>query len=181
MNDLAVLYNFHQSPNDETFTELFNTFTRQLISFFRGHRCKSDEAEDLAQEVMLKVCLKASQLRDCKAFRKWLFRIAKNALCEHHRKQKRRIETVTLEGINQKRITTGHRAAGSRAFEFLHWMAFLDARESEIMKLRFLEHWEYHEIAATKAIPIGTVQWIVLKAQKKLASHLTTRRAGKAA
>ena len=42
------------------------------------------------------------------------------------------------------------------------------------MKLRFIEQWEYHEIAAAHAIPIGTVQWRVFNAKKKLAPYLTT-------
>jgi DNA-directed RNA polymerase specialized sigma24 family protein len=41
------------------------------------------------------------------------------------------------------------------------------------MTLRFVEQWEYHEIAAAKAMPIGTVQWIVFNAKKKLAPRLT--------
>jgi DNA-directed RNA polymerase specialized sigma24 family protein len=41
-------------------------------------------------------------------------------------------------------------------------MAFLDSRQREVMTLRFIEQWEYHEIAAAQAIPIGTVQWRVL-------------------
>jgi DNA-directed RNA polymerase specialized sigma24 family protein len=56
----------------------------------------------------------------------------------------------------------------------MHWMAFLDSRESEVMQLRFIEQWEYHEIAAAQAIPVGTVQWRVFNAKKKLAPHLKT-------
>ena len=62
--------------------------------------------------------------------------------------------------------------AGSQAFEFHRWMAFLESREREALTLRFVEEWEYHEIAAAKAIPIGTVQWRVFNAKKKLAAHL---------
>jgi DNA-directed RNA polymerase specialized sigma24 family protein len=47
--------------------------------------------------------------------------------------------------------------AGTPAFEFLRWVAFLDSHEREAIKLRFIEQWEYHEIAA-HSIPIGTVQ-----------------------
>jgi Sigma-70, region 4 len=54
-------------------------------------------------------------------------------------------------------------------------MAFLDTREREVMKMRFVEHWEYHEIAASQSIPIGTVQWRVFNAKKKLAPHLAAR------
>ena len=56
--------------------------------------------------------------------------------------------------------------------EFTDWMKFLDAKEGETMILRFVEGWEYHEIAAAQAIPIGTVQWRVFNSKKKLAAHL---------
>ena len=54
-------------------------------------------------------------------------------------------------------------------------MKFLDPQEREAMTLRFVEDWEYHEIAAAKAIPIGTVQWRVFNSKKKLAVHLRPR------
>jgi hypothetical protein len=54
-------------------------------------------------------------------------------------------------------------------------LVFLDSREREVMKLRFIEQWEYHEIAAAQAIPIGTVQWRVFNAKKNLAPNLKTR------
>ena len=50
--------------------------------------------------------------------------------------------------------------------------------EREALTLRFIEEWEYHEIAAAKAIPIGTVQWRVFNAKKKLAPHLRRRENG---
>ena len=58
------------------------------------------------------------------------------------------------------------------AFEFHHWMTLLESNEREALTLRYVEGWEYHEIAAAKAIPIGTVQWRVFNAQKKLATRL---------
>jgi hypothetical protein len=51
-------------------------------------------------------------------------------------------------------------------------MAYLESREREALTLRFVEQWEYHEIAAAKNIPIGTVQWRVFNAKKKLAPYL---------
>jgi DNA-directed RNA polymerase specialized sigma24 family protein len=54
-------------------------------------------------------------------------------------------------------------------------MSFLDSREQEALTLRFIEEWEYHEIATAKAIPIGTIQWRVFNAKKKLVPHLRRR------
>ena len=122
---------------------------------------------------MLTVYRKAGQIRDRALFRAWLFRIAHNALCRHYGKQTREVETVYVEdSIDRMPDTSAD--AGLPAFEFIHWMGFLNPREREVMTLRFVEQWEYHEIAAARDMPIGTVQWIVFNAKKKLAPRLAT-------
>jgi DNA-directed RNA polymerase specialized sigma24 family protein len=51
-------------------------------------------------------------------------------------------------------------------------MTLLESNKREALTLRYVEGWEYHEIAAAKAIPIGTVQWRVFNARKRLATRL---------
>src|SRR6266851_3662563 len=169
--EAAATETFLEAPNEESFTELFLTLTPQLVSFFRSRGCARDLSEDLSQEVMLKVYRKASQLRDRTRFRAWLFTIGRHALYRHQGKQSHEAATVDLESV----IDTRTKPAGPPAFEFHHWMTFLELREREALTLRFVEEWEYHEIAAAKAIPIGTVQWRVFNAKKKLATHLKAR------
>ena len=175
LHEGAVTERFLEVPNDHSFTNLFNIFTPQLIAFFRARSCQLALAEDLAQEVMLIVYSKAAQIRDRTLFRAWLFKVARNTLCRHYGKLTREVETLELAGVPDRLVAASPKPAGTPAFEFLHWMAFLDSREREVMTLRFIEQWEYHEIAAAKAIPIGTVQWRVFNATKKLAPYLKTR------
>jgi RNA polymerase sigma-70 factor (ECF subfamily) len=170
----AVTEMFLEAPNEASFADLFKIFTPQLVSFFKTRGCELVLAEDLAQEVMLAVYRKAGQVRERALFRAWLFKIARNALCRHYGKQTREVETVDLAEVTERLVATSYKAAATPAFEFLHWMTFLDSREGEVMRLRFIEQWEYHEIAAAQAIPIGTVQWRVFNAKKKLAPYLTT-------
>ena len=166
--EAAAMETFLESPNEESFTELFLTLTPQLVSFFRSHGCAMDLSEDLSQEVMLTVYRKAVQLRDRTRFRAWLFTIARHALYRHHGKHSLEVVTIDLQDF----IDTRAKPVGSSAFEFHHWIKFLESNEREALTLRFVEEWEYHEIAAAKAIPIGTVQWRVFNAKKKLATHL---------
>jgi DNA-directed RNA polymerase specialized sigma24 family protein len=84
-------------------------------------------------------------------------------------------DTIDLADESDRSVAPSHKPATTPAFELMHWTAFLDSREREVMKLRFIEQWEYHEIAAAQDIPIGTVQWRVFNAKKKLAPHLKTR------
>ena len=175
LHEGAVTEKFLDTPNENSLPDLFNTFTPQLIAFFRARSCEPALAEDLAQEVMLTVYRKATQIRDRTLFRAWLFKIARNALFRHYGKQTREVETVDLANVTDHMPAATHKPAGTPAFEFQHWMAFLDTCEREVMRLRFVEEWEYHEIASAQAIPIGTVQWRVFNAKKKLAPYLTTR------
>ncbi len=166
--EVRAIENFLESPNDESFTEVFLIFTPQLVSFFRSHGCGLDVSQDLSQDVMLTVYRKSKQIRDRARFRSWLFTIGRHALYRHSRKQSPKADIVDLENV----IYTDPDPGGTPAFEFHHWMSLLESREREALTLRFVEEWEYHEIAAAYSIPIGTVQWRVFNAKKKLATHL---------
>jgi RNA polymerase sigma-70 factor (ECF subfamily) len=171
LHEAAITERFLESPNEETFAELFKTFTPQLVAFFRT-RGSASIAEDLAQEVMLTVYRKAEQIRDRSLFRAWMFKIARNTLSRHYGKQAREVETVDMADVPDRLVAANSKGATTPAFEFFHWMAFLDTKEREALTLRFIEEWEYHEIATAQSIPIGTVQWRVFSAKRKLAPHL---------
>jgi RNA polymerase sigma-70 factor (ECF subfamily) len=168
----GVIESFLESPDEGSFADLFGVFTPQLVGFFRSRGCPLALSEDLTQEVMLTVYRKAAQIRDRSLFRSWLFTIARNALCRQYGKKSREVETVDLANVVGCLAAAIDKPAGTPAFEFRDWMAFLQSSEREALTLRFVEEWEYHEIAAAKNIPIGTVQWRVFNAKKKLAPHL---------
>jgi RNA polymerase sigma-70 factor (ECF subfamily) len=175
LRESGMIERFLVSPNEESFADLFRAFTPQLVAFFRSRGCEVVLSEDLTQEVMLTVYRKAAQIRDRSLFRAWLFKIAHNALCRQYGKKSRQVETVDLANVAGSLVASSNKSAGTSAFEFHGWMAFLETSEREALTLRFVEEWEYHEIAAAKNIPIGTVQWRVFNAKKKLAPHLKSR------
>ncbi len=126
---------------------------------------------------MLTVYLKADQLRDRGLFRAWLFKIARSALCRHYGKRSREVETIGLDNLADRLLASAQISTTMPPFEFLDWIEFLDEHEQETLRLRFIEEWEYHEIAAAQQIPIGTVQWRVFNAKRKLAPRLKRRQA----
>src|SRR5437870_674215 len=173
--ECEVADQFLDHPSEDSFSELFRVFSPQLVAFFRRRGHEAALAEDLAQEVMLKVYQKAGQIRDRRLFRAWLFQIARHAVCKHLTKLTREVPTVNLENVDGLFAASTHKGAGCPAFEFREWMSLLEPREQDLMTLRFVEEWEYHEIASAQAIPIGTVQWRVFNSKTKLAAHLNRR------
>jgi|SRR3954447_9037078 RNA polymerase sigma-70 factor (ECF subfamily) len=173
--ELLVTDRFLDNPNEHSFSALFKVFFPQLVSFFRARSREFALAEDLAQEVMLTVYRKAGQIRDRSSFRGWLFKIAHNALCRHYGRVSREVETTNLADVDNRLAASVQKRAGTPAFEFRDWMAFLEPGERDVMILRFVEQWEYHEIAAARGTPIGTVQWRIFNSKKKLARHLASQ------
>jgi len=171
LQECKIVERFLEQADDDSFNDVFRVFSPQLVAFFRRRGFDSGIAEDLAQEVMLTVYRKARQVRDHKLFRAWLFKVARNTAYRYFAKSTREVPTEDVAGLNDFLQPANHNAF-SPASEFNDWMKFLNADERDTMTLRFIEEWEYHEIAAARATPIGTVQWRVFNSKKKLAAHL---------
>src|SRR5271166_5109108 len=132
LDEAALTKRFLECADEASFTPLFHHFTPQLLAFYRALGCETALAEDLAQEVMLSVYLKAGQIRDRALFRAWLFRIARNTLCRHYGKRARAVDIVDSEDAIE-RAPASKTEAATPAFEFMAWMEFLNSREREIM------------------------------------------------
>ena len=162
---------FLNRVDEDSFSALFRVFSPQLIAFFRRRGHEGGTAEDLAQEVMLTVYRRANQVRDRSLFRGWLFKVARHAAYRHYSHGRRQVPTVDIADVGEAASSHAY-SGGGPAFEFRNWMDVLEPHERETMTLRFVEDWEYHEIAAAQAVPIGTVQWRVFNSKKKLRFHL---------
>ena len=171
----AVIDQFLDDPNEDSFAALFKVFSPQVVSFLRSRSRQLALAEDLAQEVMLTVYRKAGQIRDRSSFRAWLFKVAHNALYQHYGRLSREGKTVNLDDVGHRLAVSIQKSSETLAFEFRDLMVFLGARERDVMVLRFVEQWEYHEIAAARGTPMGTVQWSVANSKKKLARYLASQ------
>jgi RNA polymerase sigma factor (sigma-70 family) len=160
---------FLTCPSEESYGRLFRAFAPRMFRFFRTHGCDAGLAEDLAQEVMLAVHRRSARLRDRRLFQPWVYRIARNALLQHLRQAGRRVEMVDLD--TNAREPSAAMADPLRTSRFAEWMAHLESDERQMMTLRYVEGLEYHEIAAVLRVPMGTVQWKVFRAKRKLAAH----------
>ncbi len=160
---------FLNQPSAETFSALFRMLAPRLIGYFRVRGCDVSLAEDLTQEVMLSVYRQSKTLREKDLFLPWLFKIARNALLQHVRQQGRQVPTTKLDARrHDPGVPADDLALRSR---FLEWMEWLQPEEREILTLRYVEGLEYHEIAASLGIPLGTVQWRIFNCKKKLAGR----------
>lgn len=72
--------------NDEI-NHIWKEHHDQLLAFIRKRTKDSDEAEDILQEVFLKILDKIGSLKDSEKLKSWMFQIARNTIIDHFRQK----------------------------------------------------------------------------------------------
>ena len=141
-----------------------------------------DEAEDLTQEVFLKVYRTLNSYRsESGALVTWIVRVGRNNIIDHYRKFKtERTHTDSLEVEYEKaeenpaRYANPAQALEQRELSERVHQALLriseDLREAVI--LRDLEEFTYEEIASMLDLPLGTVKSRINRGRAALARLL---------
>ncbi len=163
-NEDEAVARFFADPHPDTWAALFRCFAGQVMRYFRARGCPVEDAEDLTQDVMLTVFRRHGQLREQNLFRPWLFRIARNAFL-------RRLERRGREESMPEEELVAPAFDPLMPAQFAEWMRALDPPEREAIRLRYVDGLEYHEIAEMLQVPLGTIQWRIFQAKRKLAAR----------
>ena len=139
----------------------------------RGVLRNSADAEDVAQEALLRAYRRFERLRDRARFRAWLVRIAFRLAIDRTRSSKRREVRETLWSQTTHRVSTEDLAASS---EFqAHLESALEGISEKYRLVLLLSAMEGHtleEVAVLVGVPLGTVKSRLFFARKHLAEKL---------
>jgi RNA polymerase sigma-70 factor (ECF subfamily) len=136
----------------------------------------SADAEDVAQEALLRAYRSFHRLRDRNRFRGWLVRISFRLALDRLRASKRREQRDTLWSLpkHQPRPASAEDLAASNEFQ-----AHLDRALGElpeklrlVLLLAAMEGHSLDEIATIVGVPVGTVKSRIFLARKQLAEKL---------
>ncbi|HOO56498.1 MAG TPA: sigma-70 family RNA polymerase sigma factor [bacterium] len=148
--------------DDGALEELMRRYHSGLLAFIR--RNTDSEPEDIYQETWINVVRARNSYRPGARFAPWMFRIALNLCRDAHRRRKSRPKTVELEAAANSPAPS----SDSRASEIRDALAMLDAREREVLELRYYQGYSEAETASILGIPEGTVKSRAHNAVKKI-------------
>ena len=142
----------------------------------RGVLRNSADAEDVAQEAMLRAYRQFDRLRDRNRFRAWLVRIAFRIALDRLRSGKRRElrDTVWSQPEHQPPAATAEDLAVSNEFQAYleNTLAELPEKLRLVLLLAAMEGHTIDEIAAMLGISTGTVKSRIFYARRQLAEKL---------
>ncbi len=172
--------------DESALEELYERWSRPLLSFLYGMCHDRALCEDLMQGVFLKVWRAAPRYRPLAKFSTWLFQIARNHWLNEREKKMRRIRPVSLDGSgpDDDGPRLGRSVAGDGPTPDEHAVSTelgehiaaavqrLPEKLRDVWVLGAAQGLPYKEVAAILAIPVGTVKSRMFQAVRTLREEL---------
>ena len=165
------------SGQDAAWEDLVKTQSRRVYGICYRFTGSDSEAQDLTQEVFLRVFKSLKSFRSGEgSFVVWLSRLTRNLLIDHYRRTKLDRATDSIENQGPalvERTRADGLLAGREASEMLQAaLQRLSPELRETVILRDLEELEYREIAQVLDVPEGTVKSRLNRGRAELARVL---------
>lgn len=137
-----------QMGHNEAITEIYEAYFLRVYKFIFYRVSHKETAEDLTEEVFVKVFSGISRLSEAKAFEGWLFQIARNLVIDYYRKKK---QIVPLDAVeNTLEYDTNVVDIVNLQFEqsiLIKLLKELTDEQQSVIKLKFLDELDNATIA----------------------------------
>lgn len=162
--------------DQEYFLCIVKRYELKIFNYIRRiSNVSHEEAEDVLQNVFIKVYRNINDFDTDLKFSSWIYRIAHNEVIDNFRKNKARPQTNDLD-MNDDRIKVLasefdiEKEIDKKHLKIIINNALneLDVKFKEILVLKFLEEKDYNEISDIIKKPKGTVASRINKAKEEL-------------
>ena len=163
-----------RSKNKELFAEIVSRYQNKIYSYTRRLVNDGEEAEDLTQDVFIKVYKNLNGFDVKRKFSSWIYRIAHNESVNFIKKKSYfkilsieqneflKNTMATTENLIEKII---EKENSQKVRELLGKLSF---RYKEILVLRYFEEKTYEEISDILRMPTNTVGTLINRAKGQL-------------
>jgi len=174
---LAKMIRRCQKGQSEAFAWLLQQFGPDLYAYFLRTSGSRTDAEDLLQDLFVKLLLKISQYKHEYRFKNWLFRVAANLARDHFRNRGRQPAVQSFDGdwlersrhLAQTAPSPVQQLQNSELLDQLQQvLGQLPQQQREIILLRHYGGLSFQQLAEHFDIPVNTALAQVHRGLKKL-------------
>ena len=178
LSDEQIMLLF-QSGNEKAYDILVARYKERLFHFVYRFVKSTEDAEDILQEVFLRLYRSRNAYSNIAKFSTWIFTIANNLTRSHYRKNSRKSnwsieeaeesEVISIHlhadsSYSPERITDSRLALG----KIKDALKNLPDEYSELLIMRELHEMSYQEISDSVGLPMGTVKSRINRGRIKL-------------
>ena len=181
MTDERELIDRAQRGDMESFRLLVERARANVYRLAYDLTSNRHDAEDLSQEVFLKVYRSLQQFRGDAKWSSWLYRITVNTCCDHYKSSTTKImkRTEDIENDKSNNIFCSDAALPDKSADAKMFQENIDralhqltSRERSVFVLRHYHDLPLKQIAETLEITDGTVKTLLFRAIQKLRQEL---------
>lgn len=154
--------------------EIWEDFHAALFRFIKARVSNRADAEDILQEVFLKIHTRKEALRDEERLAGWVFRLASNAVSDHFRRLKKpNIGEVAVEGESRP-VYAGRSRSTEQEFALCvrPFVEMLDEPYRQALILTEFEGMTLSKAAGRAEISVSGMKSRVQRGRKMLRGHL---------
>lgn len=151
--------------------QIWKEYHKQLLDFIRKRIKNPSEAEDILQEVFMKILSKIETLKESDKLKSWMYQITRNAIIDHYRAQQKsnKPEIFDSEDENPDENTSMNAAEG--------WIGlYIDALPEnyrQAVVLSELKGMHISEVAKTMDISYTNARARIHRGRQTLKKNLT--------
>lgn len=170
--------------DQEFFLHIMERYEKKLLSYIlRISNISFEEAEDVLQNIFIKVYKNINDFDKSLKFSSWIYRIAHNETINNFRKNKARPQIIRENKRGDDDLLILDKIASNIDIEkevndkyleenIATLLEKIDIRYREVLILKYIEEKDYKEISDILKKPMGTVATLLNRAKKQLRTEI---------
>jgi RNA polymerase sigma factor (sigma-70 family) len=152
---------------------LFERYNKRIFNFLARMAMDRALAEDLTQNVFLRIIKYRNSYRDGARFQSWIYQVARNVFSDHYQAQKNRFsDYVDVEKVSDHlHDPEENEALDEREKLLQRSMAMLNEEQRELLVLTRFQHMKYEEVAVIMDTTVANIKVKVHRAIAKLREY----------
>jgi len=103
-----------QGGDDDAYNEIVRLYRRRILGTVYRLIGRTEDVEDVAQDVFVRLYYSLKQLREPGVFEPWLYRLATNAAYDYLRKRRRAASHVRMADMSEEQMVVADAAESSK-------------------------------------------------------------------
>jgi RNA polymerase sigma-70 factor (ECF subfamily) len=176
--DLFLLLEKSQEGDERAMESIYERYKKSLFNLAYRYTYNPVAAEDLLQDIFVKIFSHIGDVRTQETFVAWMYRVAVNTCYSYLRSRKseshKSIALSEIEGKKEEAVYDGHEESLSKPLD--EAIQTLPERLRAVFLLHDVEGYKHEEIARTLGFTVGTSKSQLFKARLRIRDYLKRRK-----
>lgn len=152
---------------------LFDRYNKRIFNFLARMTMDRPLAEDLTQNVFLRIIKYRTSYREGMKFQSWIYQVARNIFSDHYQAHKNKFSGfVDVEKVSDTMMDHHETDDQDEKEQLLQRsMAMLSEDQRELLVLTRFQHMKYEEVAMVMDTTVANIKVKVHRAIAKLREH----------